>query len=420
VLARSELRDGKPETRNIILMRLEEVVVGKDAKRTRNVVLKTTMSVLVSMGIGLFPQAAPAQDRTAELLRVLSEAPAPSGFEEPVRKIMVHEMKLLADQLTYDGLGSVIARQGGNGPRIMLDAHMDEVGGVVRHITPDGFLSMQRLGGVLAQALPDQRWIIIGSKGVIHALTGIPDIHGMSVADEAKPFPADSIYLDVGAKSETEVTAMGIEPGSPVAPDTSFAVLNGTQRYVGKAWDDRVGCAVLIEAMRRLQVSGHPNQIFFTATTQEEIGLRGARTAAEVIKPDIGIAIEGGVTSDSPGRTPFNSQAKLGAGPGLFLYDSSALPGRRLTALVRETAKAKSMPLQLDVVTGYGDDSAEIQKSNGGVPTVNLVVPVRYTHAHNGVIDRGDFDGMVDLVVALLQKLDAPTVARLRDFTPEP
>ncbi len=386
----------------------------------RDILLTATMGALLGMGIGFLPQPAVAQDRTADLLRDLSEAPAPSGFEEPVRKIMVREMKPLADQLAYDGLGSVIARQGGSGPRIMLDAHMDEVGGMVRHVTRDGFLSMQMLGGVLDQALPDQRWIIIGSKGIIHALTGMPDIHGMPPADRAKTFPADSIYLDVGAKNEADVAAMGIEPGDPVAPDTPFTVLNGTQRYLGKAWDDRMGCAVLVEAMRRLRALGHPNQIFFAATTQEEIGLRGAHSAADAIKPDIGIAIEGGVTGDSPGRTPFNSQIKLGAGPGLFLYDTSALPGRRLTALIRETAKAKSIPLQLDLVTGYGDDSAEIQKSNGGVPTVNLVIPARYTHAHNGVMDRGDFDGMVDLVVALLQKLDAPTVARLRDFTPEP
>ena len=376
--------------------------------------MRATLAILCGV---LAVQPAFAQDRTIDLLRALSEAPGPSGFEEPVRKIMVHEMKPLADQLTYDGLGSVIARQGGSGPRIMLDAHMDEVGGVVRHITHDGFLSMQMLGGVLDQALPDQRWIIVGTKGVVHAVTGIPDIHGL--ADRSKVFAADSIYLDVGAKSDADVAAMGIEPGSPVAPDTPFTILNGT-RYLGKAWEDRLGCAVLIEAMRRLKASGHPNQVFFAATTQEEIGLRGAHSAADVIKPEIGIAIEGGVTGDNPGRTPFNSQIKLGGGPGLFLYDTSALPGRRLTALTREIAKANGIALQLDLVTGYGDDSAEIQKSNGGVPTVNLVVPARYTHAHNGVMDRKDFDGMVDLVVALIQKLDAPTVTRMRDFTPEP
>jgi putative aminopeptidase FrvX len=384
--------------------------------------MRNQMFVAAIIAGGLVaPQIVLAQgDPVQALLKELSEAPGPSGFEEPVRKIMVREMKPLADQLSYDGMGSVIARQGSAGPRIMIDAHMDEVGGMVRHVTADGFLSMQTLGGVLDQALPDQRWVIIGSKGPVTAVTGIRDIHGMPPADREKVIPAESIYLDIGARSAAEVAAMGIEPGDPVAPDTPFAVLNGTKRYAGKAWDDRAGCAVLIEAMRRLKASSHPNQIFFAATTQEEIGLRGGHTATEVVKPDIGIAIEGGVTSDSPGRTPFDSQVKLGAGPGLFFYDPSALPNRRLVAMIRDTAKAGSIPLQFDLVRGYGEDSAEIQESTGGVPTVNLVVPARYTHAHNGVMDRADFDGMVDLMVALVQKLDARTVAHLRDFTPEP
>lgn len=215
------------------------------------------------------------------------------------------------------------------------------------------------------------------------------------------------------------MAALGIEPGDPVVPDAPFEVLNGTSRYLGKAWDDRVGCAVVIEALRRLAKAGHPNQLFVAATTQEEIGLRGAHTAAEVIKPDIGIAIEGGITGDNPGRNPEETQAVLGGGPGIFLYDSSALPNRRMVALTEQIAAAKNIPLQRDLVQGYGDDSAEIQKSNGGVPTVNLVVPVRYTHAHNGVRDRADFDRMVDLVVAMIQKMDASTVAHLRDFTPD-
>ncbi|HEX8284489.1 MAG TPA: M20/M25/M40 family metallo-hydrolase [Pyrinomonadaceae bacterium] len=213
--------------------------------------------------------------------------------------------------------------------------------------------------------------------------------------------------------------ALGVEPGDPVVPDAPFAILNGTDNYLGKAWDDRVGCAVIIEAMRRLSRAPHPNQIFYAATVQEELGARGARTASEVIKPDIGIALEGGVTGDSPGARPEESQARLGAGPGLFLYDVSALPNRKFVAFIKEVAKEQSIPLQLDLVHGYGEDSSEIQRSNGGVPTVNLVVPARYTHAHNGVINRKDFDRMVDLVVAVIQRLDAATVARLRDFSPQ-
>ena len=372
----------------------------------------------VMLAMLALPVAAAAQDRTERLLAQLADAPGPSGFEEAVRAIMVRELKPGADRISYDGLGSVIAQHGSSGPRIMLDAHMDELGGVVRRVTPGGFLSMQMLGGWLDQALPDQRWIIIGKKGPVHAVTGIRDVHVVPADERTKVFPRDSLYLDVGARNPAEVAALGIGPGDPIVPDAPFVALPGG-RYLGKAWDDRIGCAVVIEALRRLSAAGHPNQLFVAATVQEEVGLRGARTAAELIKPDIGIAIEGGITGDSPGRSPEETQAVLGDGPGIFLYDSSTLPNRRLVALVGEVAAAEHIPLQRDLVQGYGDDSAPIQGTGGGVPTVNLVVPARYTHAHNGIVDRADFDRMVDLVVALIRKLDAGTVARMRDFTPK-
>ena len=374
-------------------------------------------AAIVAIAVAAVPTH--AQDATANLLRRLSEAPGPSGFEEPVRAIMVPELRAVTDDVRYDGLGSVIARQGSTGPRIMLDAHMDELGGMVRRVTPDGFLSMQMLGGWLDQAIAGQRWIIIGAKGPVHAVTGIRDVHLTSSDERTRLIPRDAVFLDVGATSAAGVAALGIAPGDPVIPDSAFEVMNDTQNYLGKAWDDRVGCAVLIEAARRLRASGHPNQVFFAATVQEEIGLRGARASTAIVKPDIGIAIEGGVTGDAGGTHPEESQAKLGGGPGIFLYDSSALPNRKLVALVRGTARAKGIPLQSDLVQGYGDDSAEIQTVGGGAPTVNLVVPARYTHVHNGIINRRDFDGMVDLVVALIQRLDATTVARLKDFAPE-
>jgi endoglucanase len=194
--------------------------------------------------------------------------------------------------------------------------------------------------------------------------------------------------------------------------------MNGTDNYLAKGWDDRIGCAVIVEAMRRLQTAAHPNQLIWTITTQEEIGLRGAESAAAAVKPDIAIAIEGGITGDVFGGHPEETQVRLGGGPGIFLYDSSALPNRKLTTLIKQTALEKKIPLQLDVVQGYGDDSAELQRSNGGVPTINMVVPIRYTHAHNGVMNRRDFDQMVELLVGVLQKLDAATVAKIRDFTP--
>lgn len=357
-----------------------------------------------------------AQDATADLLRRLADAPGPPGFEEPVRRIMVDAMKPYASSIRFDGLGSIIAAQGTGGPRIMVDAHMDELGGVIRRVTPRGLLTMQMLGGWLDQALVDQRWIILGSKGPVRAVTGIRDIHYVPADERNRVYPRDSLFLDVGAASEAEVRNMGIEPGDPVVPDAPFTILNGTVNYLGKGWDDRAGCAVIIEAMRRLASLPHPNQILWAVTTQEEVGLRGAHTAAETIKPEIGIALEAGVTGDVNAH-PEESQERLGGGPGLFLYNSSELPNRKFVTLVREIAAAHKLPLQFDLVTGYGDDSAEIQKSNGGVPTVCLLVPVRYTHAHNGIMNRRDFDQTVDLLVALLQKLDDAAVRSLRDFS---
>lgn len=380
--------------------------------------MRISIGFLLAVGLSASAVSQPTGDRTLGLLRELANAPGPSGFEEDVRRIVVREVRPFADKVSYDGLGSVIAQQGTSGPKIMLDAHMDELGGVVRRVTENGFLSMQMLGGWLDQALPDQRWIIIGRNGPVTAVTGIRDIHVVPPDEQTKVFPRNSLYLDVGARTQAEVTALGIEAGDPVVPDAPFAVLAGGSRYLGKAWDDRVGIAVIIEAMRRLRAQGHPNQLFVAATVQEEVGLRGARTAADLIRPDIGIAIEGGITGDSPGRNPEETQAVLGKGPGIFLYDSSAIPNVKMVRFVTDTAKAIGVPLQRDLVEGYGDDSAAIQATAGGVPTVNLVVPARYTHAHNGIIDRSDFDQTVDLVVALIRRLDASEVARLRDFSP--
>ena len=362
-----------------------------------------------------------AQDQTAQLLQILADAPGPPGYEEPVRKIMVERMTPLAEHITYDGLGSVIATQGNSGPRLMIDAHMDELGAMVRRITPDGFLTMQMLGGWLDEALVDQRWIIWGSKGQVKATSGVRDAH-LTVADERGKLinTRDLIYLDVGAKNADEARQMGIQPGDPIVPDAPFTILNGTQNYMGKGWDDRAGLAVILDVMKRLAHGSHPNQLFYAATVQEEIGLRGAHTAAEVVKADVGIALEAGITHDVVGAKADEAQEVLGGGPGLFLYNSSQQPNRKFVALARQTTKEKGIPLQEELVIGYGDDAAEIQKSNGGVPTITLVIPTRYTHAHNGIINRADYDRTVELLVALIQHLDAATVKQLRDFSPAP
>jgi putative aminopeptidase FrvX len=360
----------------------------------------------------------PSPDRVVQLLKELTEAPGPPGYEEPVRKLMTDRMKPYADDITYDGLGSVIAQQGNTGPRIMLDAHMDELGGMVRRIRPDGFISMQMLGYWLSAALPDQRWVILGSKGPVLAITDIWDAHIAPHDAQGHP-PQQDLFLDTGARSAAEVGALGVSPGDPVAPVSNFAVL-ANNRYLAKAWDDRIGCAVMLEVMRRFAKTPHPNQVFYAATVQEEgsIEMRGAQTSARIINPDVGFSLEVGIPNDVPGPGADAAQEVLGGGPGMMLYTFSELPNRKLVAHVKEIATAQHIPLQFDFVPGFGDDAGAIKLNNIGVPVTTVLVPARSTHAHNGIIDRADFDRTVDLMVALIQSLDAATVSRLKSFAP--
>jgi len=360
----------------------------------------------------------PSPDHVVQLLKELTEASGPPGYEEPVRKLIANRMKPYADSIVYDGLGSIIAQQGNSGPRIMLDAHMDELGGMVRRIRADGFISMQLLGYWLSAALPDQRWVVLGSKGPVLAVTDIWDAHIAPHDAQGHPQQQD-LFLDTGARTAADVAALGISPGDPVAPVSDFAVL-ANNRYLAKAWDDRIGCAVMLEVMRRLKELPHPNQVFYAGTVQEEgsIEMRGAQTSARIINPDLGFSLEVGIANDVPGPGPDAAQEILGGGPGIMLYTFSELPNRKLVAHVKEIAAARNIPLQFDFVPGFGDDAGAIKLNNTGVPVTTILVPARATHAHNGIIDRTDFDRTVDLMVALIESLDSATVARLKSFAP--
>ncbi len=358
-------------------------------------------------------------DSVVRLMKEFTEADGPSGAEGPVRKLYEREMREAGAEVSTDGLGSVIARVPGNsaGPRIMVDAHLDEVGLMVRAITADGFIKVQRLGGWLGTNMVDQRWTILTAKGPVPAVSGTQDAH--IATPELTTWSIDplNVYLDVGARSRADAEELGIRVGDPIAPVSTFLEL-ANHRYAAKAWDDRIGLLVQIEALRLLKREGAttPNVVFFTGTVQEEVGMRGAMTAAEVVKPDVGIAIEVGIATDSPGTNTDQAEEKLGAGPGIFAYDSSTLPNRKLFDLFEEVAKASHIPLQTDLVVRYGEDASSIQKIGRGVPVINFVVPARYTHANTGIIDRADFDNAVRLLAAVLKRLDAATVKDLTNF----
>jgi len=365
--------------------------------------------------------ASAALDETARLLKSLSEAPGPSAFEEEVRKIVVAEYSGLGATIEYDGLGSVLAALpgGATGPRVMVTAHMDEVGLIVQHITPDGFIRVKILGGILEQALPDQRWTILGRNGPVPAVTGLRTTHVLPASQRGVVWSLDDTFLDVGATSPEDVERLGVRPGDGIAPLTDFLVLpNG--RYAGKAWDDRVGLGVMIAAARRIRAENIrvPAQVLWVATTQEEIGLRGAQTAVQKARPELGISIEAGVSADYPAIGPTQAQERLGGGPGLFLLDSSMIPNRKLRDFFFDVAQEARIPLQPNVLTGYGEDGAEIQRFDSGRPSVNMTVPTRYLHGHTGIIQRSDFDRAVELLIQVLTRLDSRKAGQIASFVP--
>jgi putative aminopeptidase FrvX len=326
---------------------------------------------------------------------------------------------LLSD-LRTDGLGNLLGslRGGSDEPRVLLMAHMDEVGFLVRHIDDDGFIYFNGVGGFFEQSVLTQRMAILTSKGIVTGYTGMKSGHILRPSERTEMVPIERMFIDIGARSREEaIEKFGVRPGLPIVYQTQFAILNGTNRYLAKAWDDRVGLAVITEALKQLKTGSHPNSVHVAATVQEEIGLRGAAVVYESTKPDIVINLEIGIASDFPLLTsPTLSQEALGKGPSVFVFDNSMIPNNNFVEWIIKVARTGSIPLQFESVSGYGEDGAALQKSATGIPAVNIGVPTRYGHSQSGVIDRADFDNTVRLIVQMVQHLSAAEVKAIRDF----
>ena len=358
-------------------------------------------------------------DETERLLEELTNAHGVSGFEGPVRDILRREWKDLLTDLHTDGIGNLIGslRGSSDGPRVLLMAHMDEVGFLVRHIDENGYLYIHNVGGYFDQSVLTQRLSILTARGEVLGYTGMKSGHILRPEERDRMIPLQNMFVDVGAKSRAEAEAMGLRPGLPVAYSTKFEVLNGTRRYLAKAWDDRVGLAVITEALRQLRSRSHPNNLQVAATVQEEIGLRGASVITATTSPDIVINLEIGIASDFPLLTSKAlSQEELGKGAGIFVFDGSMIPNNNYVEWILRLADENTIPVQFESVTGYGEDAAMIQKSARGVPAVNIGIPTRYGHSQSGVIDRADYDHTVALVVKMIEHLTAAEVASLREF----
>jgi putative aminopeptidase FrvX len=348
-------------------------------------------------------------DARAELLRDLTEAPGAPGFEAEVRAVAQRELAGLGE-VRRDGLGSLLAEQAGPGPRVLLGAHMDEVGFLITRVTPEGFLRFQTLGGWWEHVMLAQRVHVVGRHGPRLGIVGSKPPHVLAADARRKMVETAEMFIDVGARSASEVEAMGIRPGDFAVPLCPFAEL-GTL-WAGKAFDDRAGCALVIEALRELR-SGHPNTVIGALTVQEETGLRGAQTSGAAARPDVAISLDVGIAGDTPGMKPEEAQARLGGGPVALLYDASLIPNPRLRDLVADTAAREGIPFQYDLIPGGGNDGGRFQQFGEGVPTLCLGVPARYVHSAASVISPADFDQAVRLLAAVVRRLDAETVRGL-------
>lgn len=351
-----------------------------------------------------------------ELLRKFSQAHGAPGQENEVRQIFRSE---LGDGITTDRAGDIICeRKGTSGsPRIMIAAHMDEVGFMVQSITAAGLLKFVPVGGWWAHVIPAKRVRIRTRDGAeLIGVVGAKPPHFLSQAEQEKLLNIEDMYIDVGAASALEAHDFGIRVGDAIVPDSPFVRMANPDYLLSKAFDDRAGLSAVVHAARMLRSMNHPNTVFATGTVQEEVGTRGARTAAQFVKPDIAIVTESAPGDDSPGFPEEERQSALGKGVQIRFMDPSAIMNRKFIDFVIDTAEKNSIRHQLAVRRKGGTDASQIHLHGIGVPTVVIAVPARYAHTHNTIIHLEDYMAALQLILKLVETIDDGVAASFWNF----
>lgn len=355
-------------------------------------------------------------DETLTMLKELTDARAIAGNEKESRDVMTKYIAPYADLVESDNLGAVIAKKVGNpnGPKIMVAGHLDEVGFMVTQIDEKGFLKFQTVGGWWSQVMLAQRVQVVTRKGeTIVGVIGSKPPHILPAAARKQPYEIKDMFIDIGATSKEEVESWGIKPGDMVTPYFEFTVMKNEKHLLAKAWDNRIGCAIAIEVLKGLKNAQHPNIVYGCGVVQEEVGLRGSKTAANKINPDIGFAVDVGIAGDTPGITSKESNSKMGAGPQIIIYDGSMVAHKGLRDLVVDTAEENNIPYQFEAIPGGGTDAGSIHLTANGVPALSIGIATRYIHSHAGILHRDDFENTVKLVIEVIKKLDRETVNKI-------
>ncbi|HEY8497744.1 MAG TPA: M42 family metallopeptidase [Limnochordales bacterium] len=329
----------------------------------------------------------------AERIARLSELSGPAGHEEAVREAIARQVAPLVDETFQDPLGNLYAvrrpRGAGSGVRVMLAAHMDEVGLIVTHVDDEGFLRFAPVGSLSPAVLLGQQVVFAdGTVGVI----------GSEPLEDARDLKVERLFIDIGARGRDEAAAR-VRVGD-MAVYRRAPVVAG-RRLVGKALDDRVGCAVVVQALAELGPSS-PHEVWAVFTVQEEVGARGARPAAYRVAPDVGIAVDVTASADTPKARPL--PMALGKGAAIKVKDGSVISHPALRRLLVERARQRGVPFQMEVLDRGGTDAGPIHTSREGVPSAVISIPTRYLHTPAEVIDLDDAQAAADLLVAVLQE----------------
>ncbi|WAA10196.1 M42 family metallopeptidase [Fervidibacillus albus] len=355
-------------------------------------------------------------DETLTMLKQLTDAKGIPGNEREPRNVMKSYMEPYVDEISYDGIGSLIGKKVGlkDGPKVMITGHLDEVGFMVTQIDDKGFLRFQTVGGWWSQVMLNQRVTVVTSTGEsITGVIGSKPPHILPPEARKKPAAIKEMFIDIGASDKEEALSWGVRPGDMVAPYFEFTVMKNEKHLLAKAWDNRIGCAVAIDVLKNLHTQDHPNIVYGVGAVQEEVGLRGAKTAAYTIEPDIGFALDVGIAGDTPGVSEKEAQGKLGKGPQIVVYDASMVSHKGLRDFVLQVADELNIPYQYESIPGGGTDAGSIHLTKTGVPSLAITIPTRYIHSNAGILHRDDYENTVKLLTEMIKRLDSDTVNKI-------
>ncbi|MEC1289740.1 M42 family metallopeptidase [Bacillus mojavensis] len=351
---------------------------------------------------------------TKALFQTLTQLPGAPGNEHQVRAFMKQELAKYADDIVQDRLGSVFGvRKGGeDAPKIMVAGHMDEVGFMVTSITDNGLLRFQTLGGWWSQVLLAQRVEIQTDNGPVPGVISSIPPHLLTDAQRNRPMDIKNMMIDIGADDKEDAIKIGIKPGQQVVPVCPFTIMANEKKILSKAWDNRYGCGLSIELLKELQGKELPNTLYAGATVQEEVGLRGAQTASNMIKPDLFFALDASPANDMSGDKQQFGQ--LGKGFLLRILDRTTVMHRGMREFVLDMAETHQIPYQY-FVSGGGTDAGRVHISNSGVPSAVIGVCSRYIHTNASIIHIDDYGAAKEMLIKLVTACDKQTVEAIKE-----